>query len=187
MQIPRQPRANPVPAEETSTDIQSPDKQEDIEKPYQGINELLQLMTKTYSERMQETYLEAQKNYVQAVFSYLGAVQGEQEKLNQISALGYLKELWDAQTNPQAIMNAQSKYWSTFADQQTSSQKILTDSAMKYWQNVREIWEKLQREIEQQNDSIANTLKEALLGLNVRSSDIPVLGLLYQSLKTMSV
>ena len=55
-----------------------------------------------------------------------------------------------------------------------------------YLQQTKDIWERLQSEVARQNQEIANSLKDALLKVDVGPEHVPALSLLYQNIRTVS-
>ena len=70
-------------------------------------------------------------------------------------------------------------------EQQAAYQKTLTDAVMAYSQSTREISDKLQSDVGQHAKEMADSLKDALVKVDVSTANIPALSLLYQSIRTM--
>jgi hypothetical protein len=181
MQIPKQPRtrstAGETAAEDTSATIRSE------VAATEDLNKQVHDAYSSYVRSLNSSYLQAQLDQAKA---YLDYVEMLQQKLGSRPALEYMQELVQAHGDAQATADAQKKYALASVDQHAAYQKALGDAAIAYSNSLRGVWEKLQSEIGQRNQEIAQSLKDALLKVDVGTAQLPALSLLYQGLRSMT-
>jgi hypothetical protein len=184
MQIPKQPRTKP-PAAEVLPPESKPAGSESSAAPWtaEDLNKELQQAYSSYVENVNSANLQAQLEHAKAYLSYLETVQ---QQPGSDPTLAYWKEILQAHDNTQAAADVQKRFAMASVERQASSQKTLADAVTAYSQTTRDIWDKLQRDVEQHNKEIADSLKDALLKVDVNTSNIPALSMLYQGIRTMS-
>jgi hypothetical protein len=181
--IPKQPRSKPA-SSENIQDSSKPDSQSGTTASGSDPNTQLQRACSSYLENVNSASLDAHIELAKAYLSYLETIQQLKTKATE-PAVEYWKELIQARNDAQAISDAHKKFTYASLDSQTSHQKTFADAVTTYDQQTRDIWNKLQRDVGEHNQAIADELKEALLKTDVRTADISTLSLLYQYLTTM--
>jgi hypothetical protein len=149
------------------------------------VNKTLQDAYSSYVASVNSAHLQAQLEQAKAYLAYLESLQQQVPNPASDPTLAYWQSLVKA-PDMQAMADAQKTYALASADHQANSQKAVADAATAYSQNTREIWEKLQGEVERHNQNIAEQLKNALLKIDVSPAHLPALSLLYQGLRSMS-
>jgi len=183
MQIPKQPRTKPTAGE---PDSESTGSQPNALLTAEDLNKKLQEEYSSYIKGVNSAYLQAQLDHAKAYLAYLETLQRQPVKSASDPTLELWKEILQAPGDAQAVADAQKKFASASVDQHAAYQKALVDAATAYSQSARDIWDKLQGEVGQHTKEIADTLKDALLKVDVSAASIPALSLLYQGLRTMS-
>jgi hypothetical protein len=178
MQIPKQPRTkSPSDISEAHTD--NPSSATDL-------NKQLAQDYSSYISDVNRSYAQAHLDQAKAYISYLDALQQEALKPGANPTVEYWKELLQAHGDAHAMVGAQAKYATASINHQSTYQKTLADSYAAYSQALRDIIEKLQNEIGQHNQKVADALKDALLKTDVGTASLPTLSLLYQGIRTMN-
>ncbi len=186
MQIPKQPRTKPPAAEvlpPESKPAENPGNPSSAPWTADQLNKELQQAYSSYVEKINSANLQAQLEHAKAYLSYLETLQ---QQPASDPALAYWRETLQAHDNTQATADAQKKFAMANVERQASSQKTLTDAVTAYSQTTRDIWDKLQRDVEQHNKEIADSLKDALLKVDVDTANIPALSMLYQGIRSMN-
>jgi hypothetical protein len=161
-------------------------KAEEAAAPAADMNQLLRQVHQSYWEAVQAAYANAQKECAEAVFGYLGAVQGERDKAGAAASSESLKDAWQQWGQQgQVPADVYRKYWLGNFDQQASAQKAMIDAATQYSEALRSINNRFYGQIGEQNAALADALKDALLRADARPADIPVLATLYHAMRTM--
>jgi hypothetical protein len=186
MQIPKQPRVKSLPAESRQPESEPADQQKAASVTPQALNEQLQQSYRAYAENINAANLHAQKEYAKACLTYLEALHGQSAKSAPDATLEFWRDLLHAYDDRQGAAVANQKFAMASVDQQAASQKALADAAMAYSQSARSIWDKLLGDVQQHNSEIADSLKDALMRMDVSTGDIPALSALYQGMRTMS-
>jgi hypothetical protein len=182
MQIPKQPRTKSpsveaAPQREASPGGAAP-KADDV-------NQHLQQAYASYVENINSANLRAQLEHAKTYLAYVERLQQEAQ-LGSNPLLDYYKEVVQAYDDKQASADAHKKFALASIERHAAAQKAVTDAATAYAQKAREISEKLQSEVGQHCNEMAESLKDALVNVNVSTAHVPALSLLYQSLRTMS-
>ena len=181
MQIPKQPRTR-SPSAGTSQDDAPSSVQSTAP---QKVNQNIEHTYRASVEGIKSAYLDSQKEYLAAYLAFLESLQ-QAAKANPDPILEYVSDLTRAQSDAHATAEAHRKFVLSHVDRQVSDQKALIDAATAYSQSLRESYAKLEEQVRQHNQSIAEALKEALLKMDVRTGDVPLLALLFQGLRIMS-
>jgi spore germination protein GerM len=187
-QIPKQPRTK-AGGQDAPTggraDATSAQPRTDLPAPPEDVNKALQNAYSSYVRSLNSAQLQAQLDQAKAYLSYLEALQQQVTNSASHPALSYLQQLVQAR-DTHSVAEAQKRYALASVEQQATAQKAAADASTSYLQQTKEIWERLQSEVARQNQQIANSLKDALLDLDVGPESAPVLSLLYQSIRSMS-
>jgi hypothetical protein len=183
MQIPKQPRTKSTTAEPESGSAGS---QSNAPLTAAEMNKKLQEEYSSYVKGVNSAYLQAQLDQAKAYLDYLGTLHQHSPKSGTDPTLQYWREILQAEGDAQAATHAQKKFASASVDQHATYQKALVDATTAYSQSSQNIWDKLQSEVGQHNKEIADSLKDALLKVDVSTASIPALSLLYQGLRTMT-
>jgi hypothetical protein len=179
MQIPKQPRTKAAAGYgEDAAVTQTAPMADNVDKK-------IQQDYSSYINNVNATYLQAQLNQAKAYLVYLETLQEQAKKTVSDPTLEYWQQLLQARGDTQAMTEARNKYAQASIDHQATYQKTFADAATAYSQATREVWEKLQSEVGQHNQEIADSLKDALLKTNVGTAQLPALSLLYQAIRSM--
>src|SRR5262245_51050394 len=155
MQIPKQPRTNTPSAEnsqpeEGASNPASPESNETVKHAYQAS-----------VEGIKSAYLDAQREQLAAYLAFLEALQ-QTAKARPDAILEYLSDLARAQSDAQGTAEAHRKFFMTHAERQGADQKTLIDAATAYSQSLRDSYTKIEQQVRQQNQAMAEELKEAM-------------------------
>ncbi len=184
MQIPKQPRTKVV-AEASQPDAKPVATEAGSASTTEELNGQLQQSYASYNESVNAATLQAQLDLAKAYLAYLEALQQQSASSGPDHTLEYWKEVLKAPDDVPAILDAHAKFALANVDRQSQFQKALIEASTVYSQNVRDIWAKLQSDMEKHNQEIADSLKDVLLKVNASAATIPALSLLYQNIRTM--
>jgi len=185
MQIPKQPRTKSPAPEVAQPESQPTGNPSSVPLSAEDLNKQLQQAYSSYVENINSANLSAQLEHAKAYLAYLETMQQYQAKSGSDPALEYWKEILQARDNTQASADAHRKFALANVERQATYQKAVTDAVMAYSQSTRDITDKLQSDVGQHAKEMADSLKDALVKVDVSTANIPALSLLYQSIRTM--
>ena len=136
-------------------------------------------------KNLNSAQLQAQLDQAKAYLSYLEALQQQATNPASHPALTYWQQLIQAR-DAHSVAEAQKQYALASVEHQATTQRAAADASTSYLQQTKDIWERLQSEVARQNQEIANSLKDALLKVDVGPEHVPALSLLYQNIRTVS-
>jgi hypothetical protein len=187
-QIPKQPRTK-AGGQDASTgesaDATSAAARIDSPTPPEHVNKALEDAYSSYVRNLNSAQLKAELDQAKAYLSYLEALQ--QQAINPASypVVTYWQQLVQAR-DANSVAEAQKQYAMASVEHQATTQRAVADASTSYLQQTKDIWERLQGEVARQNQEIANSLKDALLKVNVGPEQVPALSALYQSIRSVS-
>ena len=190
-QIPRQPRTKVGAADAGETSAgesagaTSAAPRTDSPAPPEHLDKALQDAYSSYVKTLTSAQLQAQLDHAKAYLSYLETLQQQTTSPASNPALIYWQQLVQAH-DTHAVAEAQRQYALASVDHQATSQRAAADASTSYLQQTKGIWEGLRSEVARQNQEIADTLKDALLKIDVGPEHVPALSLIYQSLRFVS-
>jgi hypothetical protein len=187
-QIPKQPRTK-AGGQDASTgesaNATSAESRSDTRAPPEQLNKALQDAYSSYVRNLNSAQLQAELDRAKAYLSYLEALQQQATNPASHPALTYWQQLVQAR-DAHSVAEAQKQYVLASLEHQATIQRTAADASTSYLQQTKDIWERLQSEVAQQNQEIANSLKDALLKVDVGPEHVPALSLLYQSIRSVS-
>lgn len=183
MQIPKQPRTKSTTGESSPEGAAA--SQQGAASTSGDLGTDIQDAYAAYVKNVSSAHLQAQLDQAKAYLAYLESLQRQDAQFGSNPTLSYWQDLVRAGGDAQATADAQMKYTQASIDNQAAYQKALTEVPTAYSQSSRAIWETLQSQIAQHNQEIADSLKDALLKIDVSPANLPTLSLLYQGLRTM--
>jgi hypothetical protein len=176
MTIPRQPRTK---ASSPAAASRAAEPAAEADKAYKASADLQQASAGA-SEAIGTAYLNAHKEQVVAYVGWL-------EKLIASAGAGTAPEAYAgaAPADVEAATQAHRNYLLAHVDQQVAGQKALLEAASTYVQALKESQDRLDEQVRQHNQGVADALKDALVKTDVRPDNVQSLALLYHALTTM--
>jgi hypothetical protein len=154
--------------------------------PQKSLEKEVQDLINHYTYNLQGALLGAQMRQTQAAYDYYENLQHATKPFAEHVGQEHIEELKASSEQQDAprYLEAQKKYWESVRNAYLGSEKNVERAATNYYESLHKIWNELQKEIQEKNASLANSLKDAVSKKDVTAADVPILAAIYYGTST---